>query len=80
VIGYRVDIFDDASHEQRATCHGPTTAGLCPWARPDGTVRCAGARIAPLGSGPGRWQQWVPVAARKCPLSQLGDLDQLQDS
>jgi hypothetical protein len=69
----RVDIFDGATGQPIATCHGPTTAGNCPWTRPDGTVRCAGHRIAPLGFGPESWQQWVPGTARRCPLSSPDD-------
>ena len=79
MIEYRVDIFDSASHELVATCHGPTTAGTCPWARADGTVRCAGARIAPVGAGPESWQQRVSPAARSCPLSGLDHQDMLRN-
>lgn len=75
---YRVDIFDHVTRGLIGSCHGPTMAGTCPWTGPGGTLRCAGCRIAPVGSGPESWQQWVPMAASRCPLSRpTSDPDQL---
>jgi hypothetical protein len=76
---YRVDMFDAVTHELAGSCRGPTLAGACPWTLPDGTVRCAGRRIAPIGSGPESWQRAVPRTARRCPLSRPDDLDQPTD-
>ena len=40
-----IDILDPVTDEVVTHCFGPTTAGKCPLASPDGIVHCHGARI-----------------------------------
>ena len=43
-----IDILDPVTDEVVTHCFGPTTAGQCPLASPDGIVHCHGARMIAL--------------------------------
>jgi hypothetical protein len=66
---YRVDVLDHITRAVVGQCHGPTTAGLCPFADRDGVVGCAGRHIAATSSGPEGWLRWVPRGSHRCPLA-----------
>jgi hypothetical protein len=62
-----IDILDPVTDEVVTHCFGPTTAGKCPLASPDGIVHCHGARIEARNLGPEFWNLWIPPASTACP-------------
>jgi len=62
-----VDIVDPNSGEVVSHCLGPSSAGSCPLAGPDGTVLCSGSRIKASSAEPEYWNLWVPRASQHCP-------------
>lgn len=64
----RVDMIDVTTDEVVDFCRGPSLGGLCPHPESDGTVPCAGRRVASEGMGPEHWMVWVPERTAHCPL------------
>jgi len=62
-----IDILDPVTDEVVTHCLGPTIAGKCPLASPDGIVHCHGARIEARNLGPEFWNLWIPPASTACP-------------
>ena len=62
-----IDILDPVTDEVVTHCLGPTTAGKCPLASPDGIVHCHGCRIEARNLGPEYWNLWVPPTSTVCP-------------
>lgn len=70
---YRVDLFDNRTHELVGHCYGPTLGGTCPATGSRGVVACAGRWIAPLARGPESWQRWVQPQTHHCPLARTSE-------
>ncbi|MBM2616294.1 hypothetical protein JIG36_12075 [Actinoplanes sp. LDG1-06] len=50
-------------------CRGPSAAGACPLAGPDGVVPCAGFLVAPAGADPEYWPLPIPLGYRHCDVT-----------
>lgn len=61
-----IRVIDPATGECVRTCHGPSPAGACPLAGPNGVVPCAGMLIEPADADPEYWPLPVPVGFRHC--------------
>ncbi|MFI7547887.1 hypothetical protein [Actinoplanes sp. NPDC049599] len=61
-----IQILDPRTGKVLRHCRGPTAAGTCPLAGPDGVVPCAGSMIAPLHGDAQYWPLHVPPDYRHC--------------
>jgi hypothetical protein len=60
-------ILDPVTDQVVAHCFGPTAAGKCPLASPDGIVHCHGGRIEARKLVPEYWTLSVPLSSTVCP-------------